>query len=168
MSDQKAPGRRPSWNSFQIMSAPPVTLQCMCLPEDRPEPGGMGRVAIPERTTSQLWQRRASCALVRSQGFQLRAPRQPWYADPGCVPTEPAPTCPGERVARGRGKRCSLLTSFEVLGLASTDSGVFTVSLGDSGSFSLSGRQTNTNQKAWTVEADKPQFKSWLGQGLGL
>lgn len=68
---------------------------------------------------------RRPCALGRSQGFQLRAPCQPWYAVLGPVPTKPAPACPGEREAREQCKRCSLPNplqfqpapgSFEVLG----------------------------------------------------
>lgn len=72
VSDQKTPGRRPSWDFFQTVSAPPVTLQYICLPEDCPKSRGMGRVAIPERTTSQLWQRRASLCIGKESGLPAK------------------------------------------------------------------------------------------------
>lgn len=54
------------------------------------------------------------CTLQRSWGFQLRAPGQPWYANLGFVPTEPASTCPGESKSRGRWERFSFPTSFQL------------------------------------------------------
>lgn len=169
MSDQKALGRRPSWDFFQTVSAPPVTLQYICLPEDQPKPGGREDLPFQKEPPASFGREGRPCVLGRSQGLQLRAPRQPWYADPGSVPTEPAPTCPGEREARERWERCSLHTSFrfqpapgsfEVLGQKawqSTDAEVFfSEPLGFGFFLSLSGRQTNINQKACTLEADKP------------
>lgn len=172
MSDQKSPGRWPSWDSFQTVSAPPVTLHYMCLPEDHPKPGGMGRAAIPERTTSQLWQQKG--VLVHWEG--VRAPSEGTSPALVCRSRTCAhETCPSlprrGREARERCERCSFPTffqfqpasrAFEVVGQKAWPvlMWVFSVSLWDSASFSISGRQTKVNRKAWALEAEKPQFKS--------
>lgn len=104
MSDHKAPGRRPNWDCFQTVSAPPVTLQYICLPEDWPRPREGRREALPFQKEPQpaLTAEGCPCELGKSQGFQLRAPYQPWYAGLGSVPTQPAPTCPEEEERPGK------------------------------------------------------------------
>lgn len=110
-----------------------------------------------------------SCALGRSQGFQLRATRQPWYADPGSVPTEPAPTCPreGERPGKGGKGAYSPPPSSPSQLQAPLKSwvrrcgqcwcrGPFS-ELWALGSSSLSGMQSNINQKVWALDTDKPR-----------
>lgn len=62
-------------------------------------------------TLAEEWQ---PCTLQRSWGFQLRAFSQPYYANLGFVPREPAPTCSGESKSRGRWERFSFSTSFQL------------------------------------------------------
>lgn len=100
-----------SWEEAQLGSLPDrVCTTCNSaahtLARRLSQAWGMGSRELPfqKEPPASSGREGRPCALGRSPGFQPRAPRQAWCADPGSVPTAPAPTCPRERSQGMMGK----------------------------------------------------------------